>query len=227
MSQEKQYLLAEKTELQRMLANTLESSVIDRMSLEARKQKVEKKLDEISNTHLEKQQKKIEFNRIFAMPNKNTFSIKPIKEFVEKYTKDKKLIVDPFCGNSNYAHFSNDLNPNINAQYHLTADKFLEKIKEKNIISDLILLDPPYSPRQINECYKISGIKTNIQTTQNGKLMKTIKSQIESITDINSIVLSFGWNSIGMGKHWDILEIMLVYHGGAHNDTICMAQIKK
>jgi hypothetical protein len=27
-----------------------------------------------------------------------------------------------------------------------------------------------------------------------------------------------------MGKGWKQLEIMLVAHGGAHNDTICLAE---
>ncbi|MFH1422601.1 MAG: hypothetical protein ABIH42_07820 [Planctomycetota bacterium] len=38
----------------------------------------------------------------------------------------------------------------------------------------------------------------------------------------------FGWNSIGMGinRKYEILEILLVSHGGMHNDTICMAEHK-
>lgn len=42
--QERIQLLAEKTALERMLANLPESCVIDRMSLEARKEEVEKML---------------------------------------------------------------------------------------------------------------------------------------------------------------------------------------
>jgi len=40
------------------------------------------------------------------------------------------------------------------------------------------------------------------------------------------IVLSFGWNSIGMGikKGFSIIELMLVCHGRTHNDTICIAE---
>ena len=38
------YLLAERTSLERMLASLPESSVIDRMSLEARKEEVEEEL---------------------------------------------------------------------------------------------------------------------------------------------------------------------------------------
>jgi hypothetical protein len=43
-----------------------------------------------------------------------------------------------------------------------------------------------------------------------------------------SIVLSFGWNSNGMGKTrgYELQEILLVAHGGAHNDTICLAEKK-
>lgn len=37
-------------------------------------------------------------------------------------------------------------------------------------------------------------------------------------------MLSFGWNSAGMGlEGFRRLEILLVAHGGAHNDTICVA----
>ena len=34
--------------------------------------------------------------------------------------------------------------------------------------------------------------------------------------------ISFGWNSNGMGKNrgFEIVEILLVAHGGHHNDTI-------
>ena len=39
-------------------------------------------------------------------------------------------------------------------------------------------------------------------------------------------MLSFGWNTVGMGKRhgYEQIEIMLCCHGGAHNDTICLAE---
>jgi len=39
---------------------------------------------------------------------------------------------------------------------------------------------------------------------------------------LGGFAISFGWNSIGMGKThgFEIIEILLVCHGGAHNDTI-------
>jgi len=41
-------------------------------------------------------------------------------------------------------------------------------------------------------------------------------------------VISFGWNSGGIGKTngFEILEILLVAHG-AHNDTICTVERKR
>lgn len=37
---------------------------------------------------------------------------------------------------------------------------------------------------------------------------------------------SFGWNSAGMGisRGFDLIELLTVCHGAAHNDTICVAE---
>jgi hypothetical protein len=41
-------------------------------------------------------------------------------------------------------------------------------------------------------------------------------------------VLSFGWNSMGMGKKrgYAITEGLMVCHGVGHNDTLCMAETR-
>lgn len=57
------------------------------------------------------------------------------------------------------------------------------------------------------------------------------KPERDIIADIlvnDAIVLSFGWNSIGMGnpRGFEIVELLLVCHGVGHNDTICMAERK-
>lgn len=55
-----------------------------------------------------------------------------------------------------------------------------------------------------------------------------VKDECSRITKPGGIALCFGWNSNGMGKSrgFDIREILLVAHGGKHNDTICMAEVK-
>lgn len=166
------------------------------------------------------------FTRTWAMPNADTFSIKLIKDFVLKYLDQSKISIDPFARSSNLATYTNDLNPETSAQYHLDAEEFLKKLKSDGVKADLIIFDPPYSPRQISECYKGIGLKVGSKETQNSALYKRVRDAIVPVLADNGIVLSFGWNSNGMGRSrgFDILEIMLCAHGGGHNDTICLAE---
>jgi hypothetical protein len=55
-----------------------------------------------------------------------------------------------------------------------------------------------------------------------------MKNEIARIVKPGGTVLSFGWNSNGVGKNrgFEIIEILLVAHGGQHNDTICIAEKK-
>ena len=43
------------------------------------------------------------------------------------------------------------------------------------------------------------------------------------------IVVSCGWNSNGMGikRGYILREVLLVAHGGNHNDTICTVEQKR
>lgn len=145
--------------------------------------------------------------REWAMPNKKTFTIKPIKELLERVIpkyKNSKICLDPFP-----------------LEYSKDATDYLNKIKNGSY--EFAVFDPPYSPRQLKECYKGLGeYDTKASTWGNWKnlLSKKIKK--------NGIVISFGWSSQGMGKNcgFEIQEILLVAHGGNHNDTICVVEKK-
>lgn len=160
------------------------------------------------------------------MPNHETFSIPPIEEFVSRYHAKSKISVDPFARNKDLATFTNDLNPSTSAEYHMDAEAFLKMLASENVKADLVFFDPPYSPRQISECYQSIGKKITMEDTQNANLYKRVRRAIIPILAPRGIVLSFGWNSVGMGlkRGFDILEILLICHGGAHNDTICLAE---
>lgn len=168
----------------------------------------------------------IRYSRIFAMPNSETFNIGPISEFMEKYIQGAKVIVDPFARNSQVGTITNDLNPETSAQHHLEAPEFLTMLVDQGCQADAVLYDPPYSPTQIAECYNASGLTAKMIDTQNATLKARCVGLIDSILKPGGAVLSFGWNSMGMGKRYPLLEVLLVYHGGAHNDTICVAQEK-
>jgi len=171
----------------------------------------------------------VSFSRVWAMPSADTFSVRPIGDMVQRYLKAAKISCDPFARNKRWATYTNDLNPKTEAEYHMDAEDFLRMLAGKGIRCDLALLDPPYSPRQISECYQEAGIKCGMKETQNSALYSRVKNAMAEVLTDDAIVLSFGWNSAGMGqKHGcDILEVMLVCHGAAHNDTICLAERKR
>ncbi|MEK6883567.1 MAG: adenine-specific DNA methylase [Nanoarchaeota archaeon] len=167
-------------------------------------------------------------NRIWAMPNLETFKVKPIKEFVLKYLKDRALSIDPFARNQKLACITNDLNPKTAAQYHLDVLDFCKLLKEKEIKADICLFDPPFTPSQIKMCYESIGMKNTSYNCQRVGRWSEEKEILKDILLPGGIFLHFGIHSNGMGinRGFEILEILLVAHGSAHSDTICMAERK-
>lgn len=159
------------------------------------------------------------------MPSHETFSIKPIAEFVFRYAWLSKVSVDPFARNCKFANYTNDLNPNTLASSHMDATDFLNKLADEGVVADLVIIDPPYSPTQVKKCYDSIGLKVERSDVLSSKRRK-LKVAIGRLVKVGGIVLNFGWNTTGMGKGWTIMEIMLVCHGSDHNDTICMAEAR-
>jgi len=162
-------------------------------------------------------------NRIWAMPNKNTFDIKPINELISRY--NTKNSIDPFANKNRIAKVTNDLDPAHKCDYNMDATDFLKVWPDNSI--DMVFYDPPYSPRQVSECYKSLGMTVNMQTTQ-ASYWGNQKKEISRIVSIGGYVITFGWNSGGIGKSlgFEIVEILLVPHGGWHNDTIVTVERK-
>lgn len=162
-------------------------------------------------------------NREWQMPNKNTFSIKPIRALIDKYAFG--TIIDPFANSNKIASITNDLDPQYDTDYHMDAIDFLKMFDANSV--DTVLYDPPYSPRQVSECYKDLGKTVNMETTQASYWSKQ-KEQIGRIVKKGGIVITCGWNSGGIGKKYgfEIQEILLVAHGGWHNDTIVTVEKK-
>jgi len=166
----------------------------------------------------------MKITRVWAMPNRETFSIKPIKELIQEELV-KGIVIDPFAGSSKIANITNDVDPQHDTDYHLDALDFLRGFERESV--DMILFDPPYSPRQLSECYKKLGKSVNFETTQ-ATFWSDLKNEMERIVRAGGKVISFGWNSQGVGKNrgFKIKRILLVPHGGQHNDTICVVEIK-
>lgn len=166
----------------------------------------------------------IKFERKWCMPSAWTFTIKPIKELlVEEVTGG--LWCDPFCGKNSPAQITNDINVNISATSNIDAIDFLKN--QQDDYYDGVLLDPPYSNRQISEHYKDAGVVVTGWHTSAG-WSRTVKDEVSRITKKGGKVISFGWNSMGMGKGrgFKIDRILLVPHGGSKNDTIVVVETK-
>ena len=164
----------------------------------------------------------MKIERKWAMPNKWTFTIKPIKELLKEELSEG-LWVDPFAGENSPAKIKNDLNPKIKADHHLQATDFLKMFDDESV--DGVLFDPPYSHRQVKECYESVGIEG-----WDGRMnfWSDPKSEIARIIKPGGKVICFGWNSmgIGIGRGFEMTRVLLVPHGGSKNDTICTVEIK-
>lgn len=163
-------------------------------------------------------------NRVWAMPTKDTFDCPPIGEFVQRYLAESKVSIDPFARDKRWATYTNDLNTDTTAEYHMDALEFLSMLKERAITADLALIDPPYSLRQMKECYE--GLGRKITGRESQRFYGDMRDALVPVLSPDATVLTFGWNSIGIGKTrgFEIVEILLVCHGRAHNDTICVAE---
>ena len=106
----------------------------------------------------------IRFERVWAMPNSNTFDIPPIRKLIDEEVDTTLLWIDPFANTNRIARITNDLNPEYGTQYNMDALDFLKMFDDESV--DGVLYDPPYSPRQVSECYKGVGMNVTNRTTQ-------------------------------------------------------------
>lgn len=160
----------------------------------------------------------MKIKHVFSFPSKNTFTIGPIRKLVEKYVGNGKGWIDPFAGDFSPAEFTNDLNPDKNAKYHLHAMDFLDKFDCKFKGG---LFDPPYSLSQLKECYQNIGVeyflKKDCQT-----FPFDVRCKLADLIEVGGYLISCGWDSNGVGRKFgfEMIEILLVCHGGKHHDTI-------
>lgn len=167
------------------------------------------------------------FNRIWAMPNGKTFTIKPIKELVQRYVREATVIVDPFANVSKYGTITNDLNPEFETDFHMDALEFL-KLQKSNSV-DLVLYDPPYSISQAAQLYRDFGKDKLEVSVANMGYWSRCKNEVKRILKIEGKVIICGWSTNGCGKNrgFELIELLVVPHGGSKNDTLITVEVKK
>lgn len=166
--------------------------------------------------------------RVWAMPTADTFDCPPIGDFVRRYLRQSTTSADLFARNKRWATYTNDLNEDTAAEYHLDVLDFLIELRARKIRADLVIFDPPYSRQQVKEHYLQNGLDFGTKDTQRMTGWKAERDVIDAIMEPGGYVLTFGWNSQGMGteRGYYLDEVVLVCHGAGHNDTICTAERK-
>ncbi len=147
---------------------------------------------------------------------KYTFKNKRIREWVEGRCEGTTLNL--FAGVTKLIHVNeirNDTDPDAPADYHEDALALVEDLNGK-IQFNTVLLDPPYSYRKSMEKY-------------GGRVMSpfnAVKQNIPNILSKDGIVITFGYQSVSMGKTRGFKqeEILLMSHGGAIHDTIAVME---
>lgn len=171
-------------------------------------------------------------NREWAMPNSKTFTVIPIRNLIIRYVKDDYIVLDPFaneCSISKYIrckkYISNDLDQEYGTDYHLEAQEFLRLFDTDSI--DLVLYDPPYSPRQVKECYNKLDRTVTFSDTSSGYYTE-FKQEISRVLKPEGICITCGWNTNGIGQKYGFkgIEVLDVPHGGNHNDTLVIVEQK-
>lgn len=170
----------------------------------------------------------MKFTRCWSMPNHSTFEIEPIARLIGRYIGSGTW-VDPFARASRFSRFcamTNDLDPSMPTTHHMEALDFLREIETESVHG--VLFDPPYSNRQISECYQGVGRTVHTEDTQSS-FYGDRKKEVARIVSPGGHVICCGWNSGGIGESngFDLIEVLLVAHGGAHNDTIVTVEHKR
>ena len=108
----------------------------------------------------------------------------------------------------------------------MDALEFLKTMQSERF--DGALFDPPYSMRQATECYKSYGKEKQKISVTSMLYWKKCKDEISRVIRPGGICICCGWNSMGLGKNreFEMIEILLVPHGGSRNDTIVTVEKK-
>lgn len=158
----------------------------------------------------------------FHMPNKWTFEIKPVKEYLQATTLFGYTLF-PFAGKTRIldspTHLHIDINPDMNPDILGDSRDVLKTFVEDYRRFNTIVLDPPFSFFQA------------VRTYGNKKMsdISYIKDLCNQLLLPRGKVISFGFNSTGMGKKRGYIkqELHIFNHGGNHNDMMMLVERKR
>ena len=164
----------------------------------------------------------LQMSYAWSFPSHQTFKMKPVRDFIELHMEGD-VILDPFANRRVFdGVITNDINPNSEVDYHMDALDFLKMFDDGSV--DFLFFDPPYSLRQLKECY--DGIGRALTHRESKRFFSDLKDEIQRVMKPKGKVMSFGWSSVGMSAARGFTKeaLLLVCHGGIHQDTIVLLE---
>jgi hypothetical protein len=159
----------------------------------------------------------------WSMPDKQTFNMKPVREFILKEIVKHNQILIPFAGWTRFRFKPQikityiDIKPDLPKPYFLgdCIDIMKNLIKQGKKYS-LILSDPPFSMYQAVHTYNNKKMQdiTHIRNLYNQLLL------------VGGIIISCGYNTTGMStkRGFEKTELLIVNCGGSHNDFLILKE---
>jgi hypothetical protein len=163
--------------------------------------------------------------RIFEMPRVWTFAMPKVRKWVEERLEGD--VLNLFGGVTRLTHPHsqadgagpdidyNDINPDVPADLRLDACN-PDLWASMGASYDTVIFDPPFSVHQAVVSY---GMKKKQKVT-------IARDTVDYVLRPGGRVISLGFNSTGMGANRGFVKesILLINHGGSHNDTIVVCE---
>jgi hypothetical protein len=155
--------------------------------------------------------------RVFEMPSKWTFTQPKTRAWVEERLEGD--VLNLFGGFTRFpGAVHNEINPDLSADIRLDACN-LELWQDYGGKFDTVIMDPPFS---FNQAVVTYGIKKAQQITH-------ARDVILHVLRPRGRVLSCGYNSTGMGetRGFEKEGLLIVNHGGSHNDMMVLCERRR
>lgn len=157
------------------------------------------------------------------MPRKWTFQMPKTREWVEMRMEGR--VLNMFGGvvqltpRANNVIVHNEINPELAANTRFDAYD-LTQWQEFYSVFDTVVFDPPYSAHQAVVSYNMGKKKQRVSHA---------RDVVEFVLRPGGRVISLGWSSTGMSESrgFEKEALLLVNHGGSHNDTIVLCERRR
>jgi hypothetical protein len=141
-------------------------------------------------------------------------------DFMELIDIEVAVSCDPFARNCDYATFTNDLNPDTNAQRHECALDFLKAFENNSI--DFLIFDPPFSPIQDTRHYGELGV--NLYASD-GVLLTECLDEAARIVNPGGYVLKLGYNCNTFNPAFELVHLWIIQKNHRTHNNCTMVSL--